>query len=42
MTLTRARADVHYSAELIGSDISDGVIGYLSTCPPGFSTRGAD
>ncbi len=43
MSLARARADEHYSLELIGSDLSDGVLGYLSTCSPGhFITRGAD
>lgn len=43
MNLARARADEHYSVELIGSDLSDGVLGYLSTCSPGlFITRGAD
>ena len=35
MSLMRARADVHYRTEAIGSDLSEGVIGYLSRCPFG-------
>jgi hypothetical protein len=32
MSLMRARAEIHYSVELIASDLSDGVLGYISMC----------
>jgi hypothetical protein len=34
---------IRSSVELIGSDLSDGVLGYISTCSPGhFIAQGAD